>query len=547
MTPQSVSNSKIPTLVTICLLLASQNGFACAANSQQRIDPVDEKAQISQEAQDRTGDGVDDDAIGGAKELVEPRQGEVLGFEADEDAGGIEGDDGLEQSQDVLVEELIEIQRLQLAEIIGLYQRLHIELDRQGRSNLVIDLFADHRTEIQLLGFELVERDLSSQSDVPPEIGQATRDLINVENPIIRAKAASLITRLVLSDAMLLLTDALISETDPVAAEPMLSGIARWPNEQAIEPVMRWLLRDDSPFEAACDAAWALEEQGLWNVDNDAEHEKILTRLRQVPPETLTLSCMKLLAKIGSSQDLDLLVSLLSSKNTNQQQSAATALVETPRATEVLIQAAEMNSRFFGVASTSLALHRATPEGLRRLSMLPFPDADTRADAFRKMGEAIDDDRLGEAVKLASIEPDLAISMLNRLLSNPDHALNSRSAKGVLLLVSLELNQSRPNRALEGLGSLDGVPLDTSDQHLMDRYKLRALILLGKFDEAHGLSMSQASWIETFSQVQDAQLLSQIAQSIDEAFHESLTDEERDLLKPYLPHEGIEKEPDQAP
>jgi hypothetical protein len=306
---------------------------------------------------------------------------------------------------------------------------------------------------------------------------------------------------------------------------------------------MRWLLRDDSIFGPASDATWSLEELGLW--DAEVDHVLILDRLRQVPSEALTLSSMKLLAKIGSSQDLELLVSLLSSENSNQQQSAASALVETPRAAEVLIRAAELNSSFFAVASTSLALHRATPEGFRRLSTLPAPDGDARADAFLRMGAAIDADRLSEAVKLAGIEPELAISILNRLL-NAEQPINARSAKGILQLVSLEFKQSRPNRALEGVRSLDGVQLDASDRQLADRYRLTALILLGKLDEANILEASKADWFEAFSQVQDAQLLSRIAQSVVETYHDSLTAEEHELLKPYLAQE-VEEKPVQAP
>ncbi|MGV6814327.1 MAG: HEAT repeat domain-containing protein, partial [Phycisphaerales bacterium] len=383
--------------------------------------------------------------------------------------------------------------------------------------------------------------DLSSQSEISPDIGQAARKLIRVENPLIRAKAASLITRLVLPDAMLVLTDALQKETDPIAAEPMLAGVARWPNAQASESVMHWFLRDDTLFVAACDAVWSFEEQGLWDEPGDEElgalnHERILDRLRTMAGKGngIPLSGMKVLAKLGTPGDLELLVTFLHSQDPNQQRWAAMALVETPRATELLIQAAEGDPSLFSSAAESLITHRATPEGLRRLATLPSPDQEIRTDATVRMGNAIDVDRLGEAVKLAQLEPDLAIALLNRLLGG-DVELNARSAKGVLQLVELEMHQSRPNRGLAAVRVLDQIALDPGDRVQADRYHLASLLMLGKIEEAMGLGMDAEAWFEGLDWVEDPELRQRIGQTILQFSKDSLTQEQRDLIDQIAP------------
>lgn len=137
--------------------------------------------------------------------------------------------------------------RALLQEMKALYRRLHIELSPERRSELIVELLRDPRTSHQLLGFELADRDLSASVSLSDAVGQAVRELLQSESPQIRAQSARLITRISPPDAMVALTNTLRLEETPIAAEPMLLGIARWPNPEAKESVLHWIGRQDAP------------------------------------------------------------------------------------------------------------------------------------------------------------------------------------------------------------------------------------------------------------------------------------------------------------
>lgn len=416
----------------------------------------------------------------------------------------------------------------QLGEILTLYRRIHIELDDAGRSQLIVDLFADSRIQVQLLGFELTDRDLSSSTVLNPEVGESAKTMLKSTSPVIRSKAARLITRLVPPDALIVLTESLHLETDPLAAEPMLMGIARWPSPEAVEPVLEWFLRDDTPFDAACNAAWSLEDAGY--LDTVLHHPMLLDLLHSISPDMLRESGMKLIARIGDSSDLRMLMGLLLAENQDQQQWSANALLETPRAVELLVQAAEGNSQIFRAASDSLILHRSTPEGLRRLVSLPYPNEEVQLDAIVRMGAALESDRLAEGVRLAGLNPHQSVLLLKRLL-NGNVELTPRVAKGIIRLAEIELDELRPNRALEAAIALDKASLDPTDKAKIDSYKSISIILLGKLDEAMVTTQDPEIWFASFLRTPDTELKKRIARVVLASFTDSLSQEQVNQLQ----------------
>ncbi len=421
----------------------------------------------------------------------------------------------------------------QLGEILNLYRRLHIELDDTGRSGLIIELFHDSRDPVRQLGFELADRDLSSNTVLAPEVGDAVKNMLGDPDAGIRSKAARLLARLVPPDAMIVLTAALGKETDPVAAEPMLMGIARWPNADAREAVMRWYLREDAPLPAACAAVWSFEQAGL--IDELHDRQRIIDRLRVVGPEMLRESGMKLMARFGDASDLRVLVGLMLGGNPNTQQWAANALVETPRAVEMLVQASEENPALFGAAADALIRHRATPEGLRRLARLRAPDERAKHDALVRMGEAIDTERLTEAVRLADLPAELSITLLGRLAGSAD-PITTRSAKGVVMLAELELEAMRPNRALEAVIALDkaGAEVEAADRARAQEIKATSLIMLGRLPEAYEISRSFPLWEAAIAKGVDPELRRRAVEFVLDQEEETLSDEQKADLRQYL-------------
>lgn len=416
----------------------------------------------------------------------------------------------------------------------ALYRRLHIELPPQRRSELIIELLTDPRLDHQVLGFELADRDLSASAALSPEVGQVGRALIASPASKIRALSARLITRLVPPDAMIVITQALSTENDPLAAEPMLLGIARWPNSEATASVLRWIQQDDAPLFACFSAAWSLEQEGLWDPQRD--HPIILSALRSAAPRQLREDGMKLLALIGSADDQRRLVEFMLSDDPGVVRWAASALVESPRAVEVLEQAALQNDVFYQPAAESLIQHRATPDGLRRLNALPSNDAAMRQVMILRLGAKINRDQLGEAVRLARLDPALTIEVLTTLVRN-ESPHSSRSAKSVLTLAELQLDAGRPNRAAEALSSLEGAPVDPSDQGRLITLETQALLLLSRFDDAAGISTEFSTWMGAIELASEPQLQTRIASDLLARSEATLNDEQRHALRAYLPRD----------
>ncbi len=416
-------------------------------------------------------------------------------------------------------------------EVRALYRRLHIELPADRRSDLIVELLQDERLSHQILGFELADREISASAVLSDAVGQAGRALIESSSSEIRARSARLITRLAPPDAMLVLTEALKSENHATAAEPMLLGIARWPNSDAAASVLQWTQRHDGPLFASFSAALSLEREGIW--DSEQDHPALLSSLRLAQPRQLREDGMKLLALLGTADDQRRLVDFMLSEDPGVVRWAAAALVETPRAVEILEQAALQNEVFYQPAAESLIQHRATPDGLRRLSELPQSDTAVRRDMILRMGNQIDRDQLGEAVRLARLEPELTIEVLSTLIRN-ETPHTARTAKSVLTLADLQLKAGRPNRVIEALLSLENAPVDPADQSKLDLIRLQALLLLSRFDEAAALSLDVNQWLSAIQLASDAQLRSRIASELLSRNGEQLDDEQRHALTAHV-------------
>jgi hypothetical protein len=512
---------------TGCVLIAFFSGMACSS-AVERGQKSPDRGAPKVELEPETGDnGLQDDLKVGESHPAEPRGDIHTERHQDEQRGVL----AIEPDSDR--DKIIARNKELMSEMLSLYRRLHIELDDAGRSALIVELLGDPRIEFQNLGFELVDRDLSSSTVLDPLVGEWAKRMLDDPNAQIRSKAARLITRLVPPDAMLVLTASLAKEQDPIAAEPMLLGVARWPSPEATGPVLRWFLRSDSPFEAACSAAWALELNGLWNPD--LQHPILLDRLRKTDPTTLHEAGMKLISRFGDASDLHVLVTLLLSENPDQQKWAANALVETPRAVEVLVQAAEENKLLFIPASDSLIRHRATPDGLRRLVSLPYPDEQIRTAKIELMGLALDVDRLAAAVQLADLDATLSTLLLNRLLSS-EIQITPQVANGVIRLAEIELEEQRPNRALEAAIALDEVSLDPIQLANISQTKTQSLILLGRMDDALLVNQDPLLWLLAIDRTQDPELRDKIAAFVLDNLTDALSDEQRshlnEMIKP---------------
>jgi len=402
-----------------------------------------------------------------------------------------------------------------LDEVLALYRRLHVEMDQDARSGLIVELLRDPREAVNALGFELISRELSTGASISPEAQDAAVDLLDAASASVRAEAVRLVTRLGLDDAHTLLARAIERERDPGVAAAILRGLERWPVIEARDEILAWYERPGPARRAAGGAAWALVRGGAFR--EHTESERIARIARSIPEGELGAADMRLLATLGTADDLKRLSTLVQRGPEQTRMEAAHAMASTPRGVEYLVGWAQEDATLFAPASEALIRHRANPDGLRRLVALPCDDPPIRRDAILRMGERLDRAELADAVRLARSEsglaPALAIELLTPLIAS-DRTPSPREAPGAVLLATLELDRGRPDRSLEVLSLIDPGSLDPATRLRAAALRVLALVLTGRYDEAAALGPDAAPWLDALDRIKDTQRRGAVALAI---------------------------------
>lgn len=384
-------------------------------------------------------------------------------------------------------------------EVVALHRRLHVELDAAGRSSLITELIRDERPWLRSLGFELAGRDLSARTALGPEVARAAAERLGHPDATTRAKAANLVSRLVPPDAMLLLTDALKAEDDPRAAEPMLLGVARWPNDQAVAPTLRWLSREDAPIDAATMALWTLVNSG--HVTDPTSRERALAAIRALGPDRIGEAGMRVLVRLGTDEDLDRVIEIVSDPDAPGRNAAAEALCESPAGTERLIAIASGDPRLFLPASRGITRHLRTPEGLRLLAGLPALSIEDRERAVLAAAEFITPPELGKAAQSAELGDSLTIRVLTRL-TEPGLVISPEVAQGLVILARARLRLGEPDLARDAMVLLDGLTLPATTAEAARRTRLWIHLVTGEQALARELpGATVGDWLFVFDQI----------------------------------------------
>lgn len=380
---------------------------------------------------------------------------------------------------------LTDRQRVLGDEVVALYRRLHVELDAPGRTVLLAELIRDERVPLRDLGFELAGRDLSARTQLGPEVASAAAARLSHPDASTRARAATLVSRLVPPDAMVTLTRALKTETSPLAAEPLLLSIARWPSEEAVQPTVRWLERADAPFGAVTTALWALAQAEL--LVDPVLRDRVVGTLRQRDPARGGEPALKLLVRLGNQEDLARVAALLTVPEDPQRNAAAGALAETPKGALLLLEAAATDPRLFGPASRAIITHAAGPDALRQLAGLPAIDSTVRDAALVELGAKLRAETLAEAVRLADLSAPVRDAILTRL-NDPERDRTPGVIDGLFLLAETRIELRRSADALAVLRGVDPSLLSESQARQHARLRLIATIMSGNLQAADALS-----------------------------------------------------------
>lgn len=386
-------------------------------------------------------------------------------------------------------------QRLLTDELVALNRRLHVELDASGRTTLLAELIRDERAPLRDLGFDLAGRDLSARTQLGPDLALAATARLGHPDPTTRAKAATLVSRLVPPDAMLTLTRALQSEASPIAAEPLLLGVARWPSQEALAPTLAWLDRTEAPFAAVCTALWAFFQGGHLEVPAIREQVVAAVRGRDLPKAGE--AGMKLLVRLGTPDDLERVSGLLSTGDDPSRAAAANAMAETPEGTARLLEAAAQDPRLFPAAARAIGTHRRTAEGLLAVASLPSLDATVKESAVLEAARHLPDDMLGPAVRAANLPPETTDRALDRLL-DPDTERSLGVLDGLILLAEARLALSRTSAAFEILADIDENTLSPEMLGVARRARALCLLRLRDLAGATAIGLGLQDWLHVW-------------------------------------------------
>jgi hypothetical protein len=418
---------------------------------------------------------------------------------------------------------LTERQRVLGDEVVALYRRLHVELDAPGRTVLLAELIRDDRGPLRDLGFELAGRDLSARTQLGPEVATAAAVRLSHPDAATRAKAATLISRLVPPDAMVTLTRALKTESSPVAAEPLLLSIARWPNEEAVQPTVRWLEREDAPFGSVATALWALSQAEL--LADPVLRDRILGTLRLRDSARGGEPALKLLVRLGNGEDLARVAALLNAPEDPQRNAAAAALAESPAGAVLLIDAAAADPRLFGPASRAIITHTPGPESLSRLAGLPVIDPNLRDAAIVELGSKLAAEDLATAVGTAALSAQVREAVLARL-ADADRERTPGVVDGLMMLAEARVELRKAADALAVLRSVDPALLGESQARQHAKLSLIATVLSGDLQAVDALdAQTLEDWLAAWRLTPESSVLRRsVASALLERFADQVTD-----------------------
>ncbi|MEM8757194.1 MAG: hypothetical protein AAGF47_05370 [Planctomycetota bacterium] len=243
------------------------------------------------------------------------------------------------------------------------YRRLFMLAPSQDRGPLLAEMLRSG-PRLQVLGVELIFRELSQGRSMDPVVGVAALEMLGSPEPARRAEAARLVATLSPEGAGTRLTRALEIETSPLAAAELLAASARWPRVAAVVPALRWLDFGSATRDAAATLLLALDSEGLLT---EPEHRgRTANALRAAGPHRLQDDGVRLSVRTGSDQDREAIAGLLSGGPESLRAAAASELARRPEFADRVIAAASDDPLLFAAAVAATATHRATESGYRR-------------------------------------------------------------------------------------------------------------------------------------------------------------------------------------
>lgn len=381
---------------------------------------------------------------------------------------------------------------LQAARILDLHRRMYGLTPQDQRSALLATMMNDTEPGVRALAFELAERALLNSQRLDEQVRLAAVARLADQTPSIRASAASLLFRLGAgAEATEAVRRAIRREADPTAAAALLEFLRRRPNETDLMICLDWLGDQEPAASAAARTLMSSAVSG--GLTRPMIRNLAIDSLRVMDPAALSPGKVELWGVLGGVEDRERLTQLLDSGYAPAtRRAAASAIVRWPDSVEVLRAACERDAAFFPMLADAITLHEPTAEGYRTLAQVGGVAAETMTPRLVRLRRAI-----APAEMLASIgEDESRASVIESVLFDPDHRdLLRRDPRLVLTqaLITARYEAGNDQGIIELLGQVDQAAAGMLDE-ATTRIERRALICLGRFDEADTTGADESDW-----------------------------------------------------
>jgi len=414
-------------------------------------------------------------------------------------------------------------------------RRLYLAHGPERRPTLLAEFLASEVDAVRSLGIELVRQRLASGEPVDPLVSDAALDLLDHARPTVRAEAARLVRQVAPEGAGERVIEALRRERDPRAAEALLAAATRWPDARAREAVFRWLEIGGPPAAVAAELAWRMHQEGL--LAEPEAQRRVLDLLRLHDLVVINGAGCRLLVELGNQADHQRVADLLATDRLDLKLNAARALASLPDFVPAIVHAADNDLRLLDTAVRAVREHAPNREGFRLLMGLDPSRSDEVRRALLGLASDLTTPELVAVASDSDLETSFRESMLSILTApdrlppeDADEAQRRAYAQGILQLARLRLDLDRPADALSALTNGDGV-LGVEAPPEVARLRVEALLRLGRIGEAGEIAgVGIDPWLAALDAAEDAQLILELVQAIEERFADSLTEQQRTTL-----------------
>ncbi|MEQ8850232.1 MAG: hypothetical protein RIB32_00455 [Phycisphaerales bacterium] len=412
------------------------------------------------------------------------------------------------------------------ASLVETSRHLYRATPTEERSSLLARFLGDQHAATRALGYELATREISAGTPLGAEVSAAAMALLDHTSARARAQGAALLTRLAPEGAGERVTRALVGETDPIAAAPLLRAVARWPSRQALPVTLVWL-ESEGAADAASEVFWAAREQGL--LDDEQMRERVLARLRERGPTWWQAAGLRLLVALGDETDIHAVAGLLD--DPDRQRAAADALTLRPEGVPILLTAVQLDPALFSHASRAVRLHAPTSLNLRVLVGAAPAEQPQRLPQLLEVGRAMTTAELVSACEALPESDPLRESLLV-LLADPEWPNDDPGARnrGLVLLAELRVQSGRAEPALSVLPARNAFVPDSDLARRIDRVQLRANLLLGRLDDARAIDAPVSAWLGAIGAVNSPAVVLAAIDHIEASFGPVLTTQERETI-----------------